>query len=177
MTTIFLGIVIGFLGSLPREPFLALNKFEAIQCSNVVGSVAQRTDHQCTEQAPPQKGFKEHPDSFIDKDEELKIEMTLKGFDVHEAWYQADISLNVVFKFRLGRDFHPMNINLLSGDKYVDENKAKASLATWTFSGLAPNYEYSLVLTWINRWGYTSIKIISDQTEILIKRIGWSQVK
>jgi hypothetical protein len=77
-------------------------------------------------------------DSYYEGLGKLKIELALDGFKVWPDWVQINASFSVVYQFDLGKDSHPTNILLLTGERHIDTKAAEACLAKWTFSGLLP---------------------------------------
>lgn len=102
----------------------------------------------------------------IDK---LEIDLSLDPFRVKPIYVQTNSSFSIVCEFVIGKNSHPTDINIISGERFVDPNGAKAGLAKWTFVGLEPNKKYNLVLRWAHNWGYVSLSILGDEMSLSIR--------
>ena len=108
-------------------------------------------------------------DSYFAYIGRLKIDLQLDGFAVRPVWVQANGSFKVVVQFQIGEDQHPKEIQLVEGERYIDAEAAKACVAKWTLSGLLPNKEYSVFLTWEHIKGYTMLALTGDQLSLAVK--------
>jgi hypothetical protein len=96
----------------------------------------------------------------------LKIELLLDGFGIKPLWGQMNASFSIVYQFEIGEDGHPMHIQLLVGEKYIDPKAAEACLRKWVLSGLQTWKKYLLVLNWEHSSGYVSMTILSEQISL-----------
>lgn len=99
----------------------------------------------------------------------LKIELLLDGFGIKPLWGQMNASFSIVYQFEIGEDGHPMHLQLLVGEKYIDLKAAEACLMKWVLSGLKIWTKYILILNWEHNRGYVSMTILSDQMSLNVR--------
>ena len=122
-----------------------------------------------TSEEPGSEGFQFPSDLVGGGIDKLKIDFSLDPFRVKPIYVQTNSSFSIVCEFVIGKDSHPTDIYIISGERFVDPTSAKAGLAKWAFVGLEPNKKYNLVLRWEHNWGYILLSILGDEMSLLIR--------
>ncbi|MCG7853847.1 MAG: hypothetical protein MIO92_15105 [Methanosarcinaceae archaeon] len=109
-------------------------------------------------------------DDYLKRIGEFKIDLSLQGFEIKDVWMQAHATFRISFEFDIGEDFHPTHIQLVSGEREINDiTAAKGCLAAWTLSGLQPNTKYSMVLVWEHGEGYKMLTLAGEQMNLTIR--------
>jgi hypothetical protein len=109
-------------------------------------------------------------ESYLADIGKFRIVLTLDGFRLHNIFVQGHATFSIVYKFYLGEDYHPKDIDLILGEEQLDNaDAARECLAKWTLSGFLPNKKYRLVLSWEHNKGYTTLTITGDEMSLSIR--------
>ena len=109
-------------------------------------------------------------ESYLAEIGKFRIVLALDGFILRNIFVQGNATFSIIYEFNLGEDFHPKDINLISGEEQLDNaDAARVCLSKWTLSGFLPNRKYHLALRWEHNKGYTMLSVTGDEMSLSIK--------
>ena len=109
-------------------------------------------------------------ESYLADIGKFRIDLALDGFKLHNIFVQGNTAFSIIYQFYLGEDYHPKDIDLILGEKQLDNSDAaRACLSKWTLSGFLPNKKYLLILSWEHVKGYKTLTITGDEMSLQIR--------
>ncbi len=138
--------------------------------SAVQATIIKEDNNPATDANPKSNQTEKEWKSYLENVGKIRIDLALDGFKLRNIFVQGNTAFSIIYQFYLGEDCHPTDIDLILGEKQLDnDDAAKACLAKWTLSGFPPYSKYLLVLKWEHVKGYTTLTLIGDQMDLSIR--------